>query len=46
LGIIINKLKEVCPQAFRPLEGDKAQIMIDSIDAPSFKALIALLETL
>jgi hypothetical protein len=28
------------------MEGDKAQILIDTIDGPSFKTVIALLETL
>jgi nitrous oxide reductase accessory protein NosL len=46
LGILVSKITELCPKAFKEMEGEKAQILVDLIDPVSFKAILTTLENL
>ena len=42
----MSKISEVCPAAFKELEGDKAQIYVDLIDSACFKVILTALDNL
>ena len=43
LGQLVQKIVEICPLAFREVEGQKAQILVDNMDVFSFKQVVEFL---
>lgn len=41
LGLVVTKIKEVCPKAFKDGDGERAQILVDMFDLNSFKQVMA-----
>ena len=42
----MQKVIDVCPMAFREVDGDKAQILVDNMDVISFKLILDTLSEL
>lgn len=37
LGSVVDMIRSLCPDAFRELEKDRAQIIVDNLDSDSFQ---------
>lgn len=37
MGSVVDMIRGLCPDAFRELEKDRAQIIVDNLDSDSFQ---------
>lgn len=46
VGVVVAKIKEVCPRALKEVEHEKFQILVDLFDFAAFKAISAVMDSL